>query len=110
MLEVGAGTRTQDPTRNWIKSNAYKLARYFAAWQNGEAGSEPPLFGLPNWRALMLSSSPKRTENLATASRKVTGGAGLRLLLFADQETLAVHGMLGLLWVNGKGEAAQLVE
>jgi hypothetical protein len=84
-----------------------KLLGYFHAWR---AGLHTDMWGFENFRILTVTTSQKRIDNMIALQREVTRGAAPGLFLFTTRERLAVHGVFGEAWMNGKGEVTRIIQ
>jgi Replication-relaxation len=83
-----------------------KLLCYQETWRQGLHRTH---LGISNFRVLTVTTNRERVEHLVEACRKLTGG-GSRLFLFTDYERLSHMNILTHKWVNGRGEAAHLID
>jgi hypothetical protein len=89
------------------RSIRHKFAVYLAGWQ---AKRHVQQFGSPALQIAMITSAAARVENMLDEILDLTGGAGSRIFLFSDRQTLAAAGNdpLKAQWINGKGELTAL--
>ncbi len=112
LLEVDRGTiplnRTDtEGTTDWRKNIRYKLATYYDGWK---AGRHLTQFGVKQMRVLMLTSSPKRLQNMLSLQEEITDGKGSNFFLFADQTQLQATDPLSIEWLSGKWEQVRLTD
>ena len=89
------------------RSIRHKLNVYLQGWQ---AKRHVQQFGSPALQIAFVTKSPTRVEHMLDEVHDLTGGAGSRIFLFSDRETLAAAGNdpLKAQWINGKGELTAL--
>jgi hypothetical protein len=89
------------------RSIRHKLAVYLHGWQ---AKRHVQQFGTPALQIAIVTNSPIRVEHMLDEVLDLTGGAGSRIFVFTDQQTLATAGNdpLKAQWINGKGELTAL--
>ena len=90
LLEIDRGTipikRTDaDGSAAWRKNIAFKLATYYEGWR---AERHVQQFGVKQLRVLMLTSSPKRMQNMLSAVDELTEGRGSAFFLFGHRDML----------------------
>jgi hypothetical protein len=104
-LEADRGT--MPVTRKGLGQTSFrrKLLSYQETWRQGLHRAH---LGIPNFRVLTVTTNKERMEHFVAACRSISSG-GSRLFLFADQGALGGGDVLSHQWVNGRGEAVQLV-
>lgn len=81
-----------------------KLLAYQETWRQRLHKAH---LGIPNFRALTVTTSEERVRDLVAACRTL-GGGGSRLFLFADQRALGRENILSHEWVDGRSESVRL--
>jgi hypothetical protein len=89
------------------RSIRHKLNVYLQGWQ---AKRHVQQFASPALQIAFVTNSPIRVEHMLDQVHDLTGGAGSRIFLFTDRETLAAAdgNPLKARWINGKGEITPL--
>jgi Replication-relaxation len=83
--------------------------KFLSYWHGYRAKHHEQLYGIGNFRVLVVTSGPKRSASMVEAVKQITGGAGSNLFLFADAPALASsYDVLSLEWITGKGERTTL--
>lgn len=81
-----------------------KLLGYYRAWQQQLHTTQ---WNFQSFQVAFVTPSRARLDNWLALQKEITGGS--RLFLFSTPKDIAEHGVLGLSWVNGKGENVALV-
>jgi hypothetical protein len=107
LLELDRGTIPIRRKGQSHRSISHKLKCYLTGWQ---AKRHVQQFGTPALQIAIVTNSPVRVEHMLDEVLDLTGGAGSRIFLFTDQQTLAAAGNdpLKAQWINGKGELTAL--
>jgi hypothetical protein len=107
LLEIDRGTIPIRRKGQGHRSIRHKLNVYLHGWQ---AKRHVQQFGTPAVQVAIVTNSPVRVEHMLDEVLDLTGGAGSRIFLFTDQQTLAAAGNdpLKAQWINGKGELTAL--
>jgi hypothetical protein len=89
------------------RSIRHKLNVYLHGWH---AKRHVQQFGTPALQIAFVTKSPTRVEHMLDEVMDLTGGAGSRIFLFSDRQTLAAAGNdpLKAQWINGRGELSAL--
>jgi hypothetical protein len=82
-----------------------KLLAYQETWRRGVHTAH---LSIPNFRVLTVTTSRERAEHLVAACRSLSG-AGSRVFVFTDRETLGRGDILAHEWMNGRGEVVRLL-
>jgi hypothetical protein len=107
-IEADRATETNDTDRP-IEVYLYRtmLAYYFTYM----LGIHTELFGFKEFRVPILTTSPKRVENLIEVNKRFNNGEGSELFLFTDRASLrASPHVLEHQWINGRGEKVTLLD
>jgi Replication-relaxation len=107
LLEIDRGTIPIRRKGQGHRSIRHKLNVYLRGWL---AKRHVQQFGTPAVQVAIVTNSPVRVEHMLDEVLDLTGGAGSRIFLFTDQQTLAAAGgdPLKAKWINGKGELTAL--
>jgi hypothetical protein len=107
LFELDRGTIPIRRKGQGHRSIRHKLAVYLSGWQGKRHVQQ---FGTPALQIAIVTNSPTRVEHMLDEVLDLTGGAGSRIFLFTDQETLAAanNDPLKAQWINGKGELTAL--
>jgi hypothetical protein len=107
LLELDRGTIPIRRKGQSHRSISHKLKCYLTGWQ---AKRHVHQFGTPALQIAIVTNSPIRVEHMLNELDDLTGGAGSRIFVFTDQQTLAAAGNdpLKARWINGKGEITAL--
>jgi hypothetical protein len=74
-------------------------------------GIHTELFGFKEFRVPILTTSPKRVENLIGVNKRFNNGEGSELFIFTDQASLCASPHVPEhMWVNGRGERVTLLD
>ena len=74
-------------------------------------GIHTQLFGFKEFRVPILTTSPKRVENLIDLNKRFNNGVVSELFLFTDRASLcASPHVLEHRWINGRGEEVTLLD
>jgi hypothetical protein len=79
---------------------AKKLLTYYAASRQRQHVLE---LGIPNFRALVETTTAERVDQMLDAVDKITDGKGSNIFLFIDERALSASDPLAASWVSGKG-------
>lgn len=116
-LEYDRGSETITPQKlSFTRSSvARKLVEYGATFQRFRDEGVMGRYGLPNFRVLFLTNSPKRVENLIAAHQTLTRPKPMSVpssvFLFSDFGTCDrhVHDILAMPWHDGAGRQLTLL-
>ena len=90
-------------------SFAKKLMTYLAG--GGQANRFGQHLGVGNFRVLTVTTSMERVASILEALKTLTNGSGSAQFLFIDRSSLlACPDLLQLVWINGKGTRARLID
>ncbi len=74
-----------------------------------EAKHHSKLWGIPGFRVLTVAKSAERIASMIDTLKKITGGKGSNVFLFADLSVLVGCNPLNRIWTTGKGEPIMLL-
>ena len=108
MLEIDRGEMPVERYRNMQRTYfAKKMATYHEASRQKRHVHD---LGIPNFRVLTVTTTPRRVDQMLVALRAMTGGRGSNMFLFTDAARLHGTSPLNLRWVSGKGELVRLLD
>jgi hypothetical protein len=106
--EADRATETNDTER---EIDVYLYRKMLAYYFTYMLGVHTELFGFKEFRVPILTTSPKRVENLIEVNKRFNNGEGSELFLFTDRASLcASPRVLEHRWINGRGEEVTLLD
>jgi Replication-relaxation len=107
-FEADRATETNDTER---EIDVYLYRKMLAYYFTYLLGIHTELFGFKEFRVPILTTSPKRVENLIEVNKRFNNGEGSDLFLFTDRASLcASPSVLEHKWINGRGEEVTLLD
>jgi hypothetical protein len=107
-FEADRATETNDTDR---EIDVYLYRKMLAYYFTYRLGIHTELFGFQEFRVPILTTSPKRVENLIEVNKRFNNGAGSELFIFTDRASLcASPHVLEHRWINGRGEQVTFLD
>jgi hypothetical protein len=107
-FEADRATETNDTER---ETDVYLYRKMLAYYFTYLLDIHTELFGFKEFRVPILTTSPKRVENLIEVNKRLNNGEGSDLFLFTDRLSLcASPRVLEHKWINGRGEEVTLLD
>jgi protein involved in plasmid replication-relaxation len=107
-IEADRATETNETD---TARDVYLYRKMLAYYFTYMLGIHTELFGFKEFRVPILTTSPKRVENLIGVNKRFNNGEGSELFLFTDRESLcASPHVLEHRWINGRGEKVTLLD
>jgi hypothetical protein len=107
-IEADRATETNETD---TARDVYLYRKMLAYYFTYMLGIHTELFGFKEFRVPILTTSPKRVENLIEVNKRFNNGEGSGLFLFTDRESLcASPHVLEHRWINGRGEKVTLLD
>jgi hypothetical protein len=107
-FEADRATETNDTD---LPIDVYLYRKMLAYYFIYMLGIHTELFGFNEFRVPILTTSPKRVENLIEVNKRFNNGKGSELFQFTDRASLcASPRVLEHQWVNGRGEWVTLLD
>jgi hypothetical protein len=103
--------RATEPHTTETDREDYLYRKMIAYYFTYLLGIHTELFGFKEFRVPILTTSPKRVENLIEVNQRFNNGDGSELFIFTDRASLcASPRVLEHKWVNGRGEGVTLLD
>jgi hypothetical protein len=103
--------RATEPDETDTARETYPSRKMLAYYFTYMLGIHTELFGFQEFRVPILTTSPKRVENLIEVNKRFNNGEGSKLFLFTDRASLcASPHVLEHRWTNGRGEKVTLLD
>jgi hypothetical protein len=107
-FEADRGT---EPNETDTARDVYLFRKMLAYYFTYMLGIHTELFGFKEFRVPILTTSPKRVENLIEVNKRFNNGDGSELFLFTDRASLcASPRVLEHKWMNGRGGRVTLLD
>jgi hypothetical protein len=103
--------RATEPNDTDTAREVYLYRKMIAYYFTYMLGIHTELFGFQEFRVPILTTSPKRAENLIEVNKRFNNGEGSELFLFTDRASLSSSPrVLEHRWTNGRGEEVTLLD
>jgi hypothetical protein len=103
--------RATEPNDSDTPKEWYLCRKMLAYYFTYMLGIHTELFGFQEFRVPILTTSPKRVENLIEVNKRFNNDKGSKLFLFTDRGALcASPRVLEHQWINGRGEPVTLLD
>jgi hypothetical protein len=103
--------RATEPNDTDTPREVYIYRKMLAYYFTYMLGIHTDIFGFKEFRVPILTTSPKRVENLIEVNKRFNNGEGSELFLFTDRASLCVSPrVLEHRWINGRGEKVTLLD
>jgi hypothetical protein len=103
--------RATEPNDTDTAREVYVYRKMLAYYFTYMLGIHTELFGFQEFRVPILTTSPKRVENLLEINKRFNNGEGSELFLFTDKDAFcAAPHALKHQWINGRGAKVTLLD
>ena len=103
--------RATEPNDTDTAREVYLYRKMLAYYFTYMLGIHTELFGFQEFRVPILTTSPKRVENLIEVNKRFNNDEGSELFIFTDRASLcASPHVLEHKWINGRGEKVTLLD
>jgi hypothetical protein len=103
--------RATEPNDTDTAREVYLYRKMLAYYFTYMLGIHTELLGFQEFRVPILTTSPKRVENLIEVNKRFNNGEGSELFIFTDRASLcASPHVLEHRWINGRGKRVTLLD
>ena len=106
LVEIDRGTMPVERSDILQSSMLRKFLAYGAVWRSKR---HTEAFGWRNFRVLVVTNTAERVQNMREVLMRHAGGNSSPLFWFADKQELAADKLLAHDWIDGQGNARQLL-
>ena len=106
LVEIDRATMPVERSDITQSSMLRKFLAYGAVWRSK---LHTQSFGWRNFRVLIVTSNPERSQNMREALQRLVGGKGSPLFWFTDRDALIKCNTLEHVWIDGQGNDRRLL-